>query len=44
MNPIGFRSVITEGTNLSGKESYDHILLSPSHTREYLGAVWGGPL
>jgi len=37
MSVVGWDTVVKLGTNLSGREIYDHILLNPTHTREYLG-------
>ena len=36
MAAVDWRSVVTEGTNLSSREIYDHIVFSPKYTTEYL--------
>ena len=33
----GWDTVVTQGTNLSSKEIYDHILINATYTREYTG-------
>jgi len=33
----GWDTVVTQGTNLSSKEIYDHILVNATYTREYTG-------
>lgn len=37
LHAAGFQTDVRIGTNLSSREMYDHILIHPNHTREYLG-------
>lgn len=36
-NAVGWQTVVTDKTNLSSRETFDHIVLSPGFTREFNG-------
>jgi endonuclease/exonuclease/phosphatase family metal-dependent hydrolase len=38
-NAVGWQTVVTDRTNLSSRETFDHIVLCPRFTREYTGTT-----
>jgi endonuclease/exonuclease/phosphatase family metal-dependent hydrolase len=40
---MGWKRLITDGTNLSGSETYDNLLIDPRYTREFTGRAGAVP-